>query len=127
MSSDLHDQADKATPSQCIANPVRGFAGDEVRGKEGLLLQDAGQGLPADCAADAAPAASAYDLAAIRLQRRVPWVLPLLDQAVVCVEARVVLPAHGPRVPDSCPPLRSRGALRTSRHEGGSRLRRRSE
>jgi len=84
-----------------------------VRGKEGFLLQHAEQGLPADCAADAAPAASAYDLASVRLQRRVPWVLPLLDQAVVRVEARMVLPAYGPWVPDSCPALRWRVALTT--------------
>merc|ERR1712039_94762 len=67
--------------------------------------------------------AGAYDLAAIRLQRWVSRVLPLLDQAVVCLEARMVLPAHGPRLPDSCPPLKRWDAL----IGGGSRLCRRSE
>merc|ERR1711933_56346 len=84
-----------------------------VGGEEGFLLPHAGQGLPADCAADAAPAAGAYDLVAVRLQCRVSRVLPLLDQAVVGGQARMVLPAHGPRVPDSGPPLKRWNALTT--------------
>merc|ERR1712066_1023947 len=47
-----------------------------VRGQEGFLLQDAGQGLPAHGATDAAPT---DDLVAVRLQCRVPWLLPLPD------------------------------------------------
>merc|ERR1712187_863397 len=67
-----------------------------VGGQEGLLLRDAGQGLPAHGATDTAPT---NDLIAIRLQCRVPWVLPLPDQAVVREQARMVLPAHGPWLP----------------------------
>merc|ERR1712048_185015 len=73
-----------------------------VGGQEGLLLFDAGQGLPAHGATDAAPT---NDLIAIRLQCRVPWVLPLPDQAVVCEQARMVLPAHGPWLPDDASSL----------------------
>merc|ERR1712060_86973 len=61
-----------------------------VRGQEGLLLQDAGQGLPTDRATNTAPT---DDLVAVRLQCWVPWVLPLPDQAVVRQQARMVLPA----------------------------------
>merc|ERR1712060_752977 len=78
-----------------------------VRGQEGLLLQDAGQGLPAHSAAGAANAAPTNDFLAIRLQCRVPWVLPLPDQAVVREQARMVLPAHGPWLPDDASSLRN--------------------
>merc|ERR1712060_322081 len=71
-----------------------------VRGEEGLLLQDVGQGLPAHGATGATDAAPTDDLLAIRLQCRVPWVLSLPDQAVVREQARMVLPAHGPWLPD---------------------------
>merc|ERR1712061_735451 len=47
----------------------------------------------------------ADDLAAVRLQRRIPWVLPLPDQAVVREQALMVLPAHGPWLPDNARPL----------------------
>merc|ERR1711862_779561 len=60
---------------------------------------------PAHGATDAAPT---DDLIAIRLQCRVPWVLPLPDQAVVREQARMVLPAHGPRLPDGGSSLRPR-------------------
>merc|ERR1712061_271708 len=82
-----------------------GLAAGLVGGQEGLLLQDAGQGLPTDHATDAAPT---NDLVAIRLQCRVPWLLPLPDQAVVRQQARLVLPAHGPRLPNSSPALMRR-------------------
>merc|ERR1712232_214971 len=75
-------------------------------GQEGFLLPDSGQGLPANSAADAAPAAGPDDIVALRLQCRLPWLLPLLDQAVVGCQACLVLPAHGSRLPDSGPPLK---------------------
>merc|ERR1712066_905504 len=71
-------------------------------GQEGFLLPDSGQGLPANSAADAAP----DDIVAVRLQCRLSWLLPLLDQAMVGCQACLVLPAHGPRLPDSGPPLK---------------------
>merc|ERR1711933_83246 len=61
-----------------------------------------GQGLPTDGATNAAPT---DDLVAVRLQCRVPWVLPLPAQAVVREQARLVLPAHGPWLPDHAPAL----------------------
>merc|ERR1712187_939808 len=79
-------------------------------GQEGLLLQHAGQGLPAH-GANGAPT---NDLVAIRLQRRVPWVLPLMGQAVVCEQARMVLPAHGPWLPDDASSLMLRNVMVTS-------------
>merc|ERR1712039_468358 len=69
----------------------------------------AGQGMPTDSAADAPPAASTDDFIALRLQRRVPWVLPLSDQAVVREQARMVLPAHWPRLSHCSPPLMQPG------------------
>merc|ERR1711862_128968 len=59
-------------------------------------------------APDAAPA---NDLVAIRLQCRVPWLLPLPDQAVVREQARLVLPAHGPWLPDRGPALMQRSVM----------------
>merc|ERR1712060_392544 len=82
-----------------------------VRGEEGLLLQDVGQGLPAHGATGATNAAPTNDLVAIRLQCRVPRVLPLPDQAVVREQARLVLPAHGPWLPDHAPALIQRRVM----------------
>merc|ERR1711948_213192 len=62
-------------------------------------------------AADATPT---DDLLAIRLQRWVPWVLPLPDQAVVREQARLVLPAHGPWLPDHAPALIRQDDMLTS-------------
>merc|ERR1712217_588059 len=64
-----------------------------------------GQGLPPNHSTDAA----ADDFVALRLQCRLPWLLPLLDQAVVSVEACLVLPAHGPRLPNNSTPLKRVG------------------
>merc|ERR1719401_1009422 len=47
------------------------------------------------------------------LQCRIPWVLPLPDQAVVREQARLVLPAHGPWLPDHAPALIQRRATLT--------------
>merc|ERR1712061_873503 len=80
-------------------------------GQEGLLLQDAGQGLPAHGATGATNAAPTNDLLAIRLQCRVPWVLPLPDQAVVREQARMVLPAHGPWLPNDASSLMLRNVI----------------
>merc|ERR1712187_247655 len=44
-------------------------------------------------------------MGALRLQCRVPRVLPLPDQAVVCEQACVVLRAYGPWLPDGGPPM----------------------
>merc|ERR1712187_592866 len=79
-----------------------------VGGQEGLLLFDTGQGLPAHGATDPAPT---DDLIAIRLQCRVPWVLPLLDQAVVREQAGMVLPAHGPWLPNDTSSLMLRSIM----------------
>merc|ERR1712019_113292 len=51
---------------------------------------------------------SGNDLFALRLQCRLPRLLPLLAKAVVGGEARLVLPAHATWVPnDKCSSLRS--------------------
>merc|ERR1711972_650593 len=79
-----------------------------VRRQEGILLQDCGQGLPFD----SPPWPD--DIVAVRLQCWVPWVLPLPDQAVVREQARLVLPAHGPWLPDHAPALMRRDEMLTS-------------
>merc|ERR1712039_520346 len=59
---------------------------------------------------------STDDFIALRLQCRLSWVLPLSDQAVVREQARMVLPAHWPRLPHCSPPLMQRSVDAVEAH-----------
>merc|ERR1711933_154514 len=74
---------------------------------------------PADSATDTSPATSTDDFIAVRLQRRLSWVLPLSDQAVVREQARMVLPAHGPWLPDDASSLMLRNFSDSGACAGG--------